>query len=178
MMIHSLQSLLPCMGVYRLARVSLTTPITGKALKRMSPLSDSFDTNYVQSMIEKETKNISLKAFLATEQRLPGIGNGVLQDILFNAGLHPKRKIQSLDAFDKETLVRLHHVNPTGHGGWWRARYGKRPVLATRAVIQRACPRTPSRNPAHVVVVPSRRKVIWAVPCIIAPVANRFDTYD
>lgn len=79
-------------------------PYYRKSVERMSPLSDSFDTNYVQSMIEKETKNISLKAFLATEQRLPGIGNGVLQDILFNAGLHPKRKIQSLDAFDKERL--------------------------------------------------------------------------
>jgi formamidopyrimidine-DNA glycosylase len=39
----------------------------------------------------------SLKAFLATEQRIPGLGNGVLQDILLNAELHPKRKVQTLE---------------------------------------------------------------------------------
>jgi formamidopyrimidine-DNA glycosylase len=76
-----------------------------KSVERIAPLSDAFDANYFQSMIEKETKNISLKALLATEQRIPGIGNGVLQDILFNAGLHPKRKIQSLSAFEKEHLT-------------------------------------------------------------------------
>ena len=34
---------------------------------------------------------LSAKAFLATEQHFPGIGNGVLQDILFAAQIHPKR---------------------------------------------------------------------------------------
>lgn len=34
-----------------------------------------------------------MKAFLATEQRIPGLGNGVLQDILLRAGLHPKKKM-------------------------------------------------------------------------------------
>ena len=47
---------------------------------------------------------MSLKAFLATEQRIPGLGNGVLQDILFNAALHPKRKINSLSEGDKDKL--------------------------------------------------------------------------
>ena len=39
---------------------------------------------------------ISIKEFLATKQRIPGLGNGVLQDILLEAGLHPKRKINTL----------------------------------------------------------------------------------
>ena len=39
---------------------------------------------------------MSVKAFLATEQRIPGLGNGVLQDILQQAGLHPRRKIGSM----------------------------------------------------------------------------------
>jgi formamidopyrimidine-DNA glycosylase len=39
---------------------------------------------------------MSAKAFLATKQRIPGLGNGVLQDILFNAGIHPKTKIETL----------------------------------------------------------------------------------
>ena len=54
----------------------------------------------------KEKKNISAKAFLATEQRIPGLGNGVLQDILFHAKLHPKRKIFSLSDIEKATLFR------------------------------------------------------------------------
>ncbi len=42
-------------------------------------------------------EKLPLKAFLATEQRIPGLGNGVLQDILFRAGLHPRRKVAGLD---------------------------------------------------------------------------------
>ena len=41
-------------------------------------------------------EKLSVKAFLATEQRIPGLGNGVLQDILFNAKLNPRRKIGEL----------------------------------------------------------------------------------
>ena len=50
--------------------------------------------------------NLSAKAFLATEQRIPGLGNGVLQDILFNAGIHPKRKLQTMSGEDKNNLFR------------------------------------------------------------------------
>ncbi|MCL2059396.1 MAG: hypothetical protein FWH01_10130 [Oscillospiraceae bacterium] len=41
---------------------------------------------------------------LATEQRIPGLGNGVLQDILFNARIHPKRKAEALSDTERETL--------------------------------------------------------------------------
>jgi len=43
-----------------------------------------------------ETGKLSAKAFLATEQRIPGLGNGVLQDILWTARIHPKRKMAEL----------------------------------------------------------------------------------
>ena len=46
-----------------------------------------------------------MKALLATEQRIPGLGNGVLQDILFNAGLHPKRKMSTLSDFQLSELL-------------------------------------------------------------------------
>ena len=48
---------------------------------------------------------MSVKAFLVTEQRIPGLGNGVLQDILFNAGVSPKRKMSSVDGKDMENLL-------------------------------------------------------------------------
>ena len=54
---------------------------------------------------------MSVKALLATEQRIPGLGNGVLQDILFNARIHPKRKISTLNAEDKQLL--FHSVKDT-----------------------------------------------------------------
>ena len=33
---------------------------------------------------------------MATEQRIPGLGNGVLQDILFKSRIHPKRRLATL----------------------------------------------------------------------------------
>ena len=44
------------------------------------------------------------KAFLAIQQCFPGIGNGVLQDILYEAGVHPKRKVYSLSDEDIDRL--------------------------------------------------------------------------
>ena len=74
------------------------------SLESVSPLSEQFDESFYEGKLAAEQKNISVKAFLATEQRIPGLGNGVLQDILFNAKLHPKRKIHSLSDTDKTAL--------------------------------------------------------------------------
>jgi formamidopyrimidine-DNA glycosylase len=64
------------------------------AKEKPSPLSDAFNRIYFDGLIEpQEMGKLSLKTFLATEQRIPGLGNGCLQDILFNAKLHPKRKV-------------------------------------------------------------------------------------
>ena len=68
-----------------------------------SPLSDLFDLPYFLEMAE-ETPDKSAKAFLAMEQRIPGLGNGVLQDILFNAHVHPKTKINLLTEQEMEVL--------------------------------------------------------------------------
>lgn len=73
-------------------------------MQKPSPLTEAFDLLYFKAMLSKESKNPSLKAFLATEQRIPGIGNGVLQDILFNADMHPKRKLNTLSEQEVEIL--------------------------------------------------------------------------
>ena len=70
----------------------------------VSPLSDAFG-GYFRRVFSESKPSLSAKAFLATEQRFPGIGNGVLQDILLNAGVHPKRKIGTLDAAEREKLL-------------------------------------------------------------------------
>lgn len=60
------------------------------------PGTEDFDYTYFKSLREAAAGSLSVKAFLATEQRIPGLGNGVLQDILLEAGLHPKRKTGTL----------------------------------------------------------------------------------
>jgi formamidopyrimidine-DNA glycosylase len=73
--------------------------------EKPSPLSTKFDQKYYDDLIEIDpVQKISVKAFCATEQRIPGLGNGVLQDILYNAKIHPKRKIQSLSKKEKTNL--------------------------------------------------------------------------
>lgn len=68
-------------------------------------MSEAFALPYFRSLIDHEgVQKKTVKAFLATEQRIPGLGNGVLQDILYEARLHPKRKISTLTDEEKETL--------------------------------------------------------------------------
>lgn len=73
-------------------------------LTGISPLEPDFTLDYFKTLINDETAKLSIKAFLATKQRILGIGNGVVQDIMFNAKLHPKRKINSLNNDDIVTL--------------------------------------------------------------------------
>lgn len=75
------------------------------AKSRPSPLSEAFDEAYFATLVEDPaTQKISAKALLATEQRIPGLGNGVLQDILFFAGIHPRRKLASLTPAERSLL--------------------------------------------------------------------------
>lgn len=76
------------------------------AQEKPSPLSLAFDEDYFRQMILSEKPSLSLKALLATEQRIPGLGNGVLQDILYEAHLHPKRKLASLSSDEKHMLYK------------------------------------------------------------------------
>jgi formamidopyrimidine-DNA glycosylase len=75
------------------------------AKEKPSPFSPAFDKGYFDGIISApEVQKLSLKALLATEQRIPGLGNGVLQDILFNAKMHPKKKVNTLSGKDKGDL--------------------------------------------------------------------------
>lgn len=85
------------------------------ALEKPSPLTDVFDRAYFEQLRRSTKETLSVKAFLATEQRIPGLGNGVLQDILFRAGIHPKTKLMLLTDPEadklfysvKETLLQM-----------------------------------------------------------------------
>jgi len=76
-----------------------------QAKDRPSPLSDHFDKTYFLKILSEPGVNgLSAKALLATNQRIPGLGNGVLQDILFNAKIHPKKKVDTFTKSDLEIL--------------------------------------------------------------------------
>lgn len=74
------------------------------AQAKPDPLSDAFDRTYFDALCTPADEKLSIKAFLATKQRIPGLGNGVLQDILFHAGLHPKSKMNALTNTDFDAL--------------------------------------------------------------------------
>lgn len=67
-------------------------------------LDEAFSFAYFSGLINDVTRKLSAKAFLATEQRFVGIGNGVCQDILFNARINPRQKMNSLSEVQIEGL--------------------------------------------------------------------------
>ncbi len=85
-------------------RDTLDNPYYLGALSKPSPLGDGFDAAYFDRLVAGAKPNLSAKAFLATEQRIPGLGNGVLQDILFNARIHPKRKMATFGERELDAL--------------------------------------------------------------------------
>lgn len=74
------------------------------AKKKPSVLSSNFDLVYFTNLTNNSNQILSLKAFLATEQRIPGFGNGLCQDVLWNAHLHPKIKLKQLNKDQIEKL--------------------------------------------------------------------------
>jgi formamidopyrimidine-DNA glycosylase len=83
----------------------LDNPYYKAAKEKPSPFSPDFDRAYFGRIVSApDVQKLSLKGLLATEQRIPGLGNGVLQDILFRAEMHPKKKVSVLTAEDKKVL--------------------------------------------------------------------------
>jgi formamidopyrimidine-DNA glycosylase len=81
-------------------------PYVQAALTRPSPLSEEFDEEWVAGLWAQEgVDRGSVKAFLATQQRIPGVGNGVLQDVCWAAGVHPRRAVATLDRPARAGLV-------------------------------------------------------------------------
>lgn len=69
------------------------------------PLSDDFTADHFLVMLQG--KKGGIKAYLMNQHHVAGIGNVYIQDILFQAGLHPNRKIDTIPATEQ---VRLHGV--------------------------------------------------------------------
>lgn len=86
----------------------------------ISPLSKEYTEKEFEKLFTEAKKTLTAKALLATEQRIPGVGNGVTQDILFNVRLHPKQKVISLSDTRKQALfnsLKETLMNMTFEGG-------------------------------------------------------------
>jgi len=74
--------------------------------KCVSPLSDAFTFEYFQGLFgelaEKDPR--SIKFFVISKPGICGVGNGYLQDILFRAKIHPKRRSIDIAEREKPTL--------------------------------------------------------------------------
>ncbi|MBN2002895.1 MAG: endonuclease VIII [Anaerolineae bacterium] len=73
---------------------------------RITPLSDAFTWDYFRRLFDPlppESKT-SLKYFIISEPGVWGVGNGCLQDILFNARLHPKRRAVETSEDERRAL--------------------------------------------------------------------------
>ncbi len=119
------------------------------ARDKPSPLTDAFDVAYFLGLLAEAKSNLSAKAFLATEQRIPGLGNGVLQDILFNARINPRTKLEALSDADKRALfdsIKRTLAEMTEKGGRDTekdlfGRSGGYKTLMSNKTLEKPCPR-------------------------------------
>jgi len=115
-----------------------TNPYYLVVREKPSPLLDDFDQPFFEAILNHpEVQKLSAKAALATGQRIPGLGNGVLQDILFFAGIHPKRAISALTGAEREKLFlsvkdTLKQMTEQGGRDTERDLYGQPGGYATR----------------------------------------------
>jgi formamidopyrimidine-DNA glycosylase len=79
-------------------------PYVGK--KGPSPLSEAFTFEAFQGLFEglKEEDRRSVKYFVISEPGILGVGNGYLQDILFRAKIHPRRRAVDIAEGERRAL--------------------------------------------------------------------------
>jgi len=95
-------------GIYVFPKGAFNNPYYLAARDKQSPLEEDFDREYFSFLMPLEgNEKLSVKAFLATEQRIPGLGNGMLQDFLYHAKIYPKRKMNTLSANERKALFSL-----------------------------------------------------------------------
>ena len=118
------------------------------SIEKPSPLSEQFTYDYFLSLFNGVKGTMSAKGFLATEQRIPGLGNGCLQDILFESRIHPKRKINTFSDENKELIYKsiiatLKQMAELGGRDTEKTIYGEKgnyQVIMSRNSVNQCCP--------------------------------------
>ena len=73
---------------------------------RTTPVESAFTLDYFEDLI-KEVNAMgkrSVKGLLTQDQLIPGLGNAIAQDIMFNARLHPRHDIAELKRDQRDGL--------------------------------------------------------------------------
>lgn len=73
---------------------------------KITPLEDGFTFAYFSDLIDEVVieKKQSAKGLLTQDQTIPGLGNAIAQDILFKAGIHPRRSLDDIGELEKKAL--------------------------------------------------------------------------
>ncbi len=73
---------------------------------RTPPNEAAFTREYFNGLIDSllEGEKRSVKGLLVQDQLIPGLGNAIAQDILFRAGMNPRRPIGELDGAGRNRL--------------------------------------------------------------------------
>ena len=73
---------------------------------RTTPIEPEFTFDYFCTLVDNlvTEKKQSAKGLLTQDQTIPGLGNGIAQDILFRARLHPKHPIADLSLGQRRAL--------------------------------------------------------------------------
>ncbi len=94
----------------------------GKELERAyikgmkyTPIEPEFTFDYFQNLVTAvlAEKSQSAKGLLTQDQTIPGLGNSIAQDILYQARIHPRRSLMSLSANELQALY--HSICQTVH---------------------------------------------------------------
>jgi len=73
---------------------------------RPTPVDPEFTIAYFSSLINDllQGEKRSVKSLLTQDQLIPGLGNAIAQDIMFNARLHPRRSLADLTPGQSQAL--------------------------------------------------------------------------
>lgn len=73
---------------------------------RLTPIDPGFTYDYYSSLLDDllSQGKRSVKSLLTQDQLIPGLGNAIAQDILFNARLHPRHSLSDLTAGQRQVL--------------------------------------------------------------------------
>ncbi len=76
---------------------------------RTTPVDPEFTFDYFSGLIESllSGEKRSVKGLLTLDQLIPGLGNAIAQDIMFNASLHPRHPINELN---RQQVRELHQA--------------------------------------------------------------------
>lgn len=73
---------------------------------RVTPLEPGFTFEYFSNLIDDllAGEKRSVKSLLTQDQLIPGLGNAIAQDIMFNARLHPRHALADLSPGQRRDL--------------------------------------------------------------------------